>query len=164
MRLGGAAVLALCALLAGCALNGVTLPGLCDGSSLLREAAGYEALSDEGAERELARLRQLVERRGSDCDRLRLALFAAAQPARRADAQALRGLDEFLEGRRGRSDALTELARLLGRTLRERTEGDARARAAAKKVAEEQGRADACKRQLDDLRNVEKLLHERETR
>lgn len=152
-------------LLAGCAATSRwEIPTSCSTTALLGEYAASERLSPDQLDAAFAQAKGAFERSGNDCDRLRVALLTVLQGSRRNETYALKILGEYTDSKGDIGDARTSLARLIGRVLRDRADADARAKAALKKAAEDQNRADACKRQLDELRNVEKIIDERGTR
>jgi hypothetical protein len=139
-------------------------PANCTAESLLAFSERFGGLSAREAEAAGAEARAAFQRTGSDCDRLRLAL-ALAHPegkAHRDDAQALKLLNGYFAGRGPKEPGLAALARYAAEGLASRTELDGRYRAAAKRAGEERARADALQRKLDELKQIEALLQQRE--
>lgn len=134
----------------------------CNPSALLRDSNRLAALPAERAEAEFAEAKKAFEKTGDDCDRFRVALVAVASPARRHDAYGARLMEEYLEANPSKGSSSSGLARLLLKALQDGLDADARLRASGRRLSEEQARADALRRQLDELKNIEKILKERE--
>ncbi|MBI5016755.1 MAG: hypothetical protein HZB55_14880 [Deltaproteobacteria bacterium] len=152
------------AFLVGCAATRWEVPAPCNAAGVLTQYESWERLGPEQLDAAYSQARRAFERSGSDCARLQMAALTVLQSSRKNETYALKILDDYLEANKGAGDPRTSLARLLARMLRERVDGDARTKAALKKAMDEQARADGCKRQLEDLRNVEKIIDERGTR
>jgi hypothetical protein len=136
----------------------------CDPQAVLGQVDEWERLGPEQLDAAYARSKKAFESHGDFCDRLRIGALAVLQSSRGNEAYALKLLEDSLETSGRRGSPRLGFARLLTRILRERVETDAHSKAAARKAADEQNRADTCKRQLDELRNVEKIIDERGTR
>lgn len=148
-----------------CATRPALLAGpSCSADSLLVQYDRYGSLGSREAEAALTEARTAFQRTGSECDRLRLALLLGNPEgkAHRDDAQALKLLNGFLAGAGTKDPSLTALSRYAAATLASRSDTDARLRSALKKAADERGRADALQKKIDEVKEIEALLQERQ--
>jgi hypothetical protein len=159
--------------LAGLALGACTArpavvrtPPSCTAESLLTFSERLGALSPREADAAHAEARAAYQRTGSDCDRLRLALLLGHPEAagHRDDGQAQKLLSGYLTTRAGKGSdpGVVALARYAAADLGARVELDARWRAAVKKTDEERTRADTLQRKIDELKQIEELLQQRQ--
>jgi uncharacterized protein (UPF0147 family) len=129
---------------------------------LLGYAKRFGELSADGQKKEYTLTMQSLSRNKNDTSaRMKAALIAALPSSRyRDNARAISLLDEIQRDKKVDND-VQSLAALLKDYAIERQKSDDSAAKLAQKAKDEQLRADDLQQKLDDLRNIEKTLIER---
>jgi hypothetical protein len=131
-------------------------------SEWLAYARRIGELSAEGQKKEYAAASQALARNKNDiAARMRSALFAALPSSRyRDNNRALVLLEDLLRDKNVGGD-VKSLATLLKESVTERQKSEDNAVRLTQKARDEQSRADALQQKLDEIRNIEKALIER---
>lgn len=159
------AAVAGCLLAQGCAVFGRVTRGPCNAETVLEYADRIQGLSAAELETEHRVIQKAFAEGGSRCDRFRLVFQLLAPEARfRDEARAVKLLGEYLETAPTADVGFRPLAKLLIANIKKQWELDGRIRDLGRRVADEKARADALKRQVDELQNIERILNERQKR
>lgn len=128
----------------------------------LAYARRYSNLSAENQKKEYAMVTQALSRNDSDLKtRMKGALIYGLPSSRfRDNERALSLLDDVMRDKQADADTQT-LAALLKDYINDRQKLESTAAKATQKAAEEQKRAENLQQKLDDLKNIEKALTER---
>lgn len=132
-------------------------------NELLAFARHYSELSAEGQKKEYALVTQSLSRSKNDLtSRVKAAMIFGLPASRlRDNGRALALLDEVLRDKSADADTKA-LAGMLKDYVSERQKFEDNAARLGQKVAEEQKRADSLQQKLDELKNIEKALIERD--
>lgn len=169
-------VLAACLLLEGCAGGSRTaIPGnpvppaipppiqRCDAGGVLAYFERVRGLTSATQEEELESARKAFQSTGQNCDRFRLAmLLLLPDPRLRDEPVALKLLGDYLEGAGPENEGLRPLARLQVSAIRRAWECENRQKELARKLEDERAKAENLKRQLDALKDIERIMNERQ--
>lgn len=160
------ALAALAALMVpGCAAVKNLRKGSCNAADLLDYADRLKDLPAGELEEETRITQKAFAQDAGVCDRFRLALqLLTTEPRIRDETRAVKLLNEYAEKSSGSDRGLRSLARLLVGTVRKDWELEARAREFGRKATEEKGRADTLKRQLEELKEIERIMNDRQKR
>ncbi len=159
-------VAALSALITpGCSAVKNLRKGSCNAADLLDYADRLGNLPAGELEEETRITQKAFAQDAGVCDRFRLALqLLTPEPRIRDESRAVKLLNEYAEKSSGSDRGLRSLARLLVGTVRKDWELETRARELGRKATEEKGRADNLKRQLEELREIERIMNDRQKR
>jgi len=132
---------------------------------LLEYADQLQELAAPELEAEYQSTQKAFHQTGNSCDRFRLALQLLTPEARfRDESRAARLLAEYLATSPAPDGGFRSLAKLLVAGHRKQWEWEVKARESVRKAVEEKVRADALKRQLEELKEIERLMNERQKR
>jgi hypothetical protein len=159
------AALAACLLFQGCSAFGRATRAPCNAVAALDYADRIPGLTAAELESEHQTTQKAFAEKGRPCDRFRLVFQLLAPEAKfRDEARAVKLLGEYLETTPASDGGFRPLAKLLVANIRRQWELEGRARDLGRRVADEKARADALNRQLDELKEIERILNERQKR